>query len=185
MPVSPRCARRRPPGPLAWWLALLPALLTAGCGYHLSNHVHALPPDVKVIAVSGFRNQTLSPRLSQLMTAAMARELIQRTRYRIQSQRAGSDAVLEGTVLSLATTPVTFDPNTGRVSTVEVRLRLRVRLLDETTGQPLYQASNLVFRDQYQISASEPSLFEEDTVALRRMCRDAARTVVGDILENF
>ncbi|MGH9535993.1 MAG: LPS assembly lipoprotein LptE [Terriglobales bacterium] len=140
---------------------------------------------MKVIAVPGFQNHTLVPQLSQLMTAAMTQELIQRTHYRIQPRRAGSDAVLEGVVLSLDTTPVTFDPNTGRVSTVEVRLRLRVQLRDETTGKALYQASNMVFRDQYQISPQAQTLIEEDTVTLRRICRDAARTVVGNILENF
>lgn len=165
--------------------ALAGLMVLSGCGYHLASHVHALPPDVKVIAVPGFRNQTLSPRLSQLLSAAVVRQFLQQSRYRIQPRRAGSDAVLEGTVLSLHTTPVTFDPNTGRVSTVEVRLELRVRLMDETTGRALYQANDLVFRDQYQVSAQAQTLFEEDTVALRRLSRDAARTIVANILENF
>lgn len=175
-------ARLRLAGPLALVAGLL---ALGGCGYHLAGHAHALPPDVKVIAVPGFRNQTLTPRLSQMLTAAVVRQLLAQSSYRIQSRRAGSDAVLEGTVLSLHTTPVTFDPSTGRVSTVEVRLELRIRMIDQTTGRALYQADDLVFRDQYQVSAQAQTLFEEDTVALRRMSRDAAQTVVANILENF
>lgn len=168
------------------WLAVLGGVsLLAGCGYHLANHARALPPDIKVIGIPAFRNQTLSPQLSQLLTTAVIRQFIQQTSYRVQPRRTGSDAVLTGTVLSLRTTPVTFDPNTGRVSTVEVRLELRLLLTDETTGQALYRASDLVFRDQYQVSAQAQTLFEEDTVALRRLSQDAARTIVQNILENF
>lgn len=174
-----RCHPRRGFAALASLVAL------AGCGYHLANHARALPPDVKIIAVPGFRNLTLAPRLSQLLTAAVVRQFLQDSPYRIQPRREGSDAVLEGTVLSLRTTPVTFDPNTGRVSTVEVRLEVRVQLMDQTTGQALYKADDLVFRDQYQVSAQAQTLFEEDTVALRRLSQDAARTIVSNILENF
>jgi hypothetical protein len=42
-----------------------------------------------------------------------------------------------------------------------------------------------LFREEYQVSETPSSLFEEDKPALDRLSRDLARTLVTDILENF
>lgn len=174
----------RPLSPAALTAALV-AALSAGCGYGLAGRRNPLPPNVRVIAVPGLVNRTRAPRVAQMLTRALARELIRRSRYRVQPQVAGSDAVLRGAVLAVAATPVTFDPNNGHATTVEVDLRLRVSLTDRLTGRTLYQNNDLVFHDQYQISTQAGDLFEEDSLALRRISQAAAQTIVSAILEGF
>jgi len=44
-------------------------LLNAGCGYHTAGHVVQLPDNVKTIAVPAFKNETLTYRIEQMLTA--------------------------------------------------------------------------------------------------------------------
>ena len=78
-----------------------------------------------------------------------------------------------------------FDPATGRASTMQIQVTAEVKLVDSHTHKTLFSNSNYIFREQYQISPSESGLFEEDQPALERLSRDLARTLVTAILENF
>ncbi|HZT73525.1 MAG TPA: LPS assembly lipoprotein LptE [Terriglobales bacterium] len=165
--------------------ALCGALALAGCGYGLADHVHALPPNVHSIAVPGLANRTRVPRLAQMISSGIVDELVRRTHYRVQPGLAGSDAVLRGVVTALDATPVTFDPNNGHATTVELTVHLRVWLVDQLTGKDLYRNDDLVFHDQYQISSESATLFEEDPAAYERLSRTIAADVVSAILEGF
>lgn len=177
--------RRRRLAPLAGLASLAGMLLLVGCGYRLSNHVNALPPNVHVVAVPGLVNRTRVPRLSQTISAALVDELIRRTHYRVQPEVAGSDAVLRGTLINIDSTPVTFDPSNGHATTVEVAVHLRVSLLDQLTGKQLYQNNDLVFHDQYEVSPNARNLFEQNPIAFERLSRTIAAGVVSAILEGF
>jgi outer membrane lipopolysaccharide assembly protein LptE/RlpB len=182
-----RAVRARRTAPLTAVAGILAAgLLLAACGYHLQGHgTGALPPDVKVLAVIPFTNHSLAPHISQDITAAITRELIGRTHYRVQSEPQGADAVLHGDVTGLQTNPVTFDPNTGHATAVEITLTLKIWLVDSRTDRELFRNNQMPFHDQYQISGQTSAFFEEDTLAYQRLSHTVARTVVSDILENF
>ncbi|MGH9483116.1 MAG: LPS assembly lipoprotein LptE [Terriglobales bacterium] len=171
--------------PIALISALAPALVLAGCGYHLANHGGALPAATRVVAVVPFANHTRQPQLSQAISAAVAREFQQRAHYRIQTEAAGSDAAVHGDLLSVAINPVTFDATTGRATTAEVVLHLQVWVVEEPSGRELFRNNDLVFHDQYELSAQQAGFFEEDSTAFLRLSQSIAQTVVADILEAF
>src|SRR5580693_4974870 len=82
----------------------------AGCGYHTVGHSVQLPDTVKTIAVPAFKNETLTYRIEQMLTAAVVREFNTRTRYRIlNNDSEDADATLRGTVLSTAASPLTYE----------------------------------------------------------------------------
>ena len=174
-----------------FFAALLPAfvLLAAGllvsCGYRVAGRGNALPPEWKVIAIPALKNRTSAYRVEQRFTQALVREMISRTKYRVVPDEKDADAVLEGEVSSLQTTPVLFDPVTTRATLMLVTVTLHVRLLDRASGKPVYQNSNFVFRGQYEISTDIPSFFQEEGPALDRMARDFARSLVSAVLEKF
>jgi outer membrane lipopolysaccharide assembly protein LptE/RlpB len=157
----------------------------AGCGYHTAGHAVTLPDNVRTIAIPAFVNQTQTFKIEQMLTAAVVRELVTRTHYRVIDQvNDDADAALHGTVLSTYTTPLTYDSRTGRAASVMVVISMKVSLLDKQ-GKVLYQNPSYLFREQYEVSRDLNSFFEEDSPALQRLSRDFAQTLVSNILEGF
>ncbi len=166
-------------------LLALAIILTASCGYHTTTHYVRLPDSVHTIAVPAFANQTHNYRLEQLLTAAVVRELVTRTKFRvIHEDNQDADAVLRGSVTSAQLSPLTYDSQSGRASSGLVTITMRVSLLDRK-GTVLFDNPNYTFREQYEISRDITSFFEEDAPAVDRLSRDFARTLVSNILEAY
>jgi len=160
-------------------------LLSAACGYHEAGRGDRISPDVKTIAIPIFINKSPKFRIEQKLASAISREFIERTKFQITPDPAQADAVLKGTVNDVRAGVVTFDLKTGRATTLQIQVTASVELVDSHTKKVIFSNSNYIFREEYQISQSTPSLFEEDQAALDRISRDMARTLVTDILENF
>lgn len=165
-------------------LAIALCLAASGCGYHTAGKAVLLPTDVRTIAIPGFLNQTKTYRIEQVLTGAVVHEFTSRTHYHLMNQTGDADAILRGTVTNAVFTPLTYDSQTGRVSSGMVMLTMSVSLLDRQ-GKVLFSNPNYIFRDQYQISSQISSFFEEESPALDRVSRDFARTLVSNILEAF
>lgn len=166
-------------------LVLLVALASAGCGYHGAGHATKLPPELKTIAIPAFVNHTHTYRVEQILTAAVVKEFLSRTNYRIANEASDSaDATLRGDVLSTELAPLTYDSNTGRASSALITVTMKVQLVDRQ-GKVLYENQNYVFREQYQVSREISSFFEEETPALDRLSRDFSRTLVSNVLEAY
>src|SRR5205085_2140746 len=105
--------------------------------------------------------------------------------YRVLPENSvDADAVLRGTLVSTSTSPLTYDAQTGRASTVLVTVNIKIELVDRS-GAVVYENPSYIFREQYQVSREISSFFEEESPALDRLARDFARTVVSNILEGF
>jgi outer membrane lipopolysaccharide assembly protein LptE/RlpB len=168
---------------LGWAFALLTA--AAGCGYHGVGHGTRLPADLHVLSVPVFINQTQTYRIEQILTKDVVREFIDRTHYRVVADSGESaDATLRGTVIGSHTAPLTYDAQSGRVSSAVVSITVKISLVDRN-GRVLFENPNYTFRQQYQVSREVTSFFEEQTPALQRMSQDFAHTLVSDILEAF
>lgn len=163
---------------------LLALVASAGCGYHTAGHAAQIPGNVTTIAVPAFKNETLTYRIEQQLTAAVVREFTTRTRYHVISNSTDADATLRGTVLSTVASPLTYDTATGRAASVLVVVSMKVELVDRN-GKMLYQNPSYVFREQYELSQDLQSFFEEDSPAFRRLSQDFARTLVSNVLEGF
>ena len=160
-------------------------LLTTACGYHTAGHAVTLPANVQTIAIPAFVNQTQTYKIEQKLTAAVVREMVTRTHYRIVNEPSDSaDATLRGTVVTTSTSPLTYDSQTGRASSALVVVTARVTLTDRQ-GKILYQNPSYLFREEYQVSRELSSFFEEDSPALERLSREFARTLVSNVLEGF
>jgi outer membrane lipopolysaccharide assembly protein LptE/RlpB len=160
-------------------------LLTASCGYHTTTHYVRLPDSVHTIAVPAFTNQTQNYRVEQVLTSAVVREFVTRTKFRILNEaNDGADAVLHGTVTTMQLAPLTYDSQTGRASSALVTVTMRVSLVDRK-GVILFDNPSYTFREQYQVSRELTSFFEEDSPAVDRLSRDFARTLVSNILEAY
>ncbi len=177
--MTSRCARGLSRAALIGLLVLL-----VSCGYHRLGASSQLPPDIKILAIPSFQNQTHSYHVETDLTSAVIREFNTRTHYHVIQSQDDADATLRGTLVSAQVAPVTYDSVTGRASTGLVTLIMKVTLTARD-GRVLYSNPNYIFRDQYQISNELASFFEEEGPAVDRISRDFSRTLVSNILEAF
>ena len=166
--------------------ALLGALvLLAGCGYRVGGRADLLPKTIKTIAVTPFGNVTTRYKLADRITYAVTAEFIQRTRYRVTEDPDQADAVLSGAVVNYMAYPTVIDPATGRATGVLVMVILQVTLTERATGKVLFARPYMDVRERYEISVDPKEYFDESGMAMQRVSRDVARTLVSAILENF
>lgn len=186
------------------------AFLLAGCGYHVAGHASTLPKTVHVIAVPALENTTTSYRIEQRLTSATVHEFLAKTHYRIVSDPNAGDAVLRGKVLSFELTPLTFQTSTttsgpakapiitsiAQATSMLVIMKCEVTLTQRETEKVLFHTNNFVFRNEYQLAAtnisggspsrtSVESFFQEGDPALDRMAQDFASRLVSSVLENY
>jgi len=166
-------------------LLTLAAALSSGCGYHLGGKGQLFPANVKVIAIPTFRNETVRYKVEQVLSRAVVREMLARTRYRIQPEAAGSDAVLSGSVTQFWTTPIVVEPSAGRTISVQISVHARVKLTDIRSGKLLYENPDFIFNEIYEISGDAQTYFEESGPAMERLATAFARSLVSSLLEHF
>jgi hypothetical protein len=160
-------------------------LATVGCGYHTSAHAVRLPADMHTIYVPAFGNQSHTYRIEQTLTAAVVRELRSRTNYRVVTTNDGTaDATLNGTVLGTAIAPLTYNAQTGGISSGLIFVSMKVSLVS-TKGKVLWDNPNLAYHDQYQIANNGKDFFEEESPALDRLAATFSQTLVSNLLEAY
>jgi hypothetical protein len=166
-------------------IAALLSFALVGCGYRVGSRSDLLPPAIKTIAIPAFDNLTNRYKLSERLPGSIAREFITRTRYRIVSEPEQSDAVLRGAVVNIMTFPNVTDPTTGRSVGTQIIVVMNVSLTERQSGKVLFTRPAMEFRQRYEISVDQSVYLEESDVALDRLSRDVARTLVSSVLEAF
>lgn len=156
-----------------------------GCGYHTLGAATHLPPDVKTLAVPVFATRTESNGTETVLTEAVVREFMTRTRFRVTTNSgADADAILHGTILKQALAPLTYNAATQQSSSFVITIVASVTL-NARDGSILYQNKNYVYRTEYQSSTDLPTFIQEDPAAIQRLSRLFARQLVADILEGM
>ncbi|HVN06807.1 MAG TPA: LPS assembly lipoprotein LptE [Bryobacteraceae bacterium] len=170
---------------VAWTIALAGVLAAAGCGYHVGGKSGVMPQTVHTIAITPFANRTIRYNLARDLPAAITREFIERTHYKIVTDPNTADAVLDGAVINFTSYPVIADQTSGRATVVQCSAYLRVALTERATKKVLFQRPSFEVRERYEISVDPQAYFDESGSGMARLSRDVARDVVTSILENF
>jgi len=160
--------------------------LAPACGYRVGGQADLIPKNIKTIAIPAFSNGSVRYQIATLLTADVTREFHSRTHYVIVTDPGQADAVLAGSVVNFATLGgTTTDPTTGRATSSQVILTLQLNLTDRHTRKVLFTRTGYEFRERYEIDTDLTAYFDESGTALKRVSRDAARSVVTAILEAF
>ena len=169
---------------LAFVLSLLVAGL-GGCGYQTGGKGETLPATLHTIAIPAFKNVTTKYKLTGMLPQEIGREFIGRTRYRIVSDPAQADAVLEGSITRYYSSPTVYDPATSRSSGVQIIVWLNITLKERATGKELYKRVGFDVKERYEITGDQQTYIDESDAALGRLSRSVARQVVSSILEAW
>jgi outer membrane lipopolysaccharide assembly protein LptE/RlpB len=162
-----------------------PLAALAGCGYHALGAATHLPPDVHTLSVPLFASKTDAYHTETVMTEAVIREFMARTRFRVTPDTTDdADAVLHGTILKESVTPLTYNAATQESSSFLMTIVASVTLTGRD-GTVLYENKNYVYRQQFQSTTDLPTFIQENPAAVQRLSRDFARQLVADVLEGL
>jgi len=165
--------------------AALAPILLVGCGYHVSGQGDLVPRTIKTVAIPGFQNITTRYQLARMLPEDITREFLARTRYKVISDPAEADAVLNGAVVNFVFFPTTFDTATGRSTGVEVVVTMRLTLTDRETKKIIWNRPAAEFRERYEVSENPQQYFDESGTAMIRLSRDVARSIVSALQQAF
>ncbi len=146
-----------------------------------------LPKNIRTVAVPAFQFEAkgLRYRVESRFTEAVSREIIRRGNgLKVQSSRAGADAVLEGTIRDFNFSGVLLD-NAGRARVYEVTIVTAVTIRDLKANRILYDNQNFIFRDSFEFSADPRSFFNEEDPAVERMARAFAEAAVSAFVNGI
>ena len=158
------------------------AFVLAGCsGYHMGSVKPAHMDNVQTLAVPVFKNLTLEPRSSVLITNTVVKQLQRDGTYRIASEES-ADAVLRGTIREMERRQL----RSARFNTLrsrELMLRIFVDYVVEEPGTGLVlaegstQGETNVFLDRnFQLSERQ---------GIEDASRDLAEKLVARIAEGW
>jgi hypothetical protein len=144
-----------------------------------------LPPHIKTIAVPAFQNNALRFKIEHRFTEAVIKELIHRGHgLRVQSEREGADAVIDGVVKNFTFSGVLLD-DAGRARVFEVTVTAAVTVRDLTANRVLYDNQNFVFRGEYEFANDPRNFFDEEDPAVLRIARNFAESIVSTLINGF
>lgn len=117
-------------------LAGFAALCLSGCaGYSIGPVKPNYLSEIKTIAVSTFRNETLLPRIEALTTSTVIKQFQQDGTYQITSDEK-ADAILTGIIYDVRRSPArSIRGNVLATREFKLALRLRYTLVRRTGGQ--------------------------------------------------
>ena len=141
-----------------------------------------LPSRIKTVAVPAFQNSALRYKVESRFTAAVIDELIHRGRgLRVQGEREGADAVIEGIIKNFYFAGVLLDDK-GRARIFEVTIEAAVTVRDQTQNKVLYDNQSYVFRGEYEFANDPRNFFSEEDPAVQRMARSFAESIVSTLI---
>lgn len=173
--------------------ALLAALVCAafsGCGYTLAGRGSFLPDYIETVAIPMFGNDTTVFEVEQILTQEVRTAFISRGSYRVQTEEAGADAALTGTITDVRIAPASFSAD-QQASRYVFTLSASIEFRDLTTNEVVWDDPQMVFSDEYDVVsgvgdvASVSTFFGQQANTVDRLAVDFAATVVSSILEAF
>jgi hypothetical protein len=141
-----------------------------------------LPARIKTVAVPAFQNNALRYKIEHRFTDAVIKELIHRGRgLRVQGDREGADAVIEGIIKSYQFRGVLLDDK-GRARIFEVTVEAAVTVRDQVENRVLYDNQHFVFRGEYEFANDPRTFFNEEDPAVMRLARSFAESIVSTLI---
>lgn len=147
-----------------------------------------LPTRIRTVAVPAFQNQALRYKIGHRFTEAVINEIVRRGRgLRVQGEREGADAVVDGVIKTFSFTGVLLqpeDPN-RRARIFEVTITAAVTVRDQVENRVIYDNQNYTFRGEFEFSSDPRSFFNEEDPAVQRIARSFAESVVSTLVNGF
>jgi outer membrane lipopolysaccharide assembly protein LptE/RlpB len=165
-------------------LAAAVAVPLAACGYALVGRGTNIPDNIQRVYLSPLENETRRSEVEQILTRALAEELVSRRRFTLVNEAEQADGVIDGAVIGFDSTPMIFDEE-GRATEYQITITARMAFRDRAADTVLWQNDRYVYKESYPVEPSEVDYFDQEKLAIEEAAGKFARTVVVDLLEGF
>jgi hypothetical protein len=163
-------------------------VLSFGCGYRVRSSVGKLPDGMQSLGIPTFQNLTSQYKIEQIISMAVLKEFSERTRTRVNSNRAGVDAVLLGEIRGVSAVPVTFGTESAGSqtfgSTFLVTVQISARLVRASDSNVIWQNDDFLYRERYVLNNNVRDFFSEENPALERLAKGFAASLASSILDR-
>ena len=176
--------RRWKRGAAAVAVLALAGLAVAGCGYNLVGRGSTVPPDIRSVFLKALENKTQRQQVDQILTQAVAKELVTRKRFTVVNEVGSADAEISGAVVGFTVVPVTLDAE-GRATQYEISITAQVKFRRIKDDKVLWSNDRYNFRASYDVPVSNTAYFDRETLAIEEIAPQFAQTMVSDLLEGF
>jgi len=140
------------------------AFVVGSCGYTLVGKASNIPEDIRSVYLEPFENRTARVEVEQVLTQAIADELVTRPRFDLVTTEAEADAVIRGAVTGFRVAPITFT-NDGRAQEYELTIVTdvsfrRVSLPGaEEEGEVIWANDRYQFKESYEVESPDSDFF--------------------------
>lgn len=163
-----------------WMLMPLVACLAAGCAGYRLGPTNGQVAGARTVEIRPLVNQTVEPRLSEAVTAALRRELQRDGTFRLATREAG-DIVVTGTITRFERQELSFLPDDVlTVQDYRVDVTAQVMARERTSGRVLLDQP---VRGQTLLRVGA-DLGSAERQALPLLARDLARNIVTLLAEG-
>jgi outer membrane lipopolysaccharide assembly protein LptE/RlpB len=164
--------------------SLLATLWLIGCGYALVGKASNIPESIQKVYIKPLQNRTQRSEVEQILTRAIADEMVTRRRFTVVNSPEGADAELVGAVTSFSLTPRLFDDQ-GRTTEYELTLTAEMRFSEIGAEEPIWKNDHYIFKESYPVEGSEESYFDQEKLAIEEAAGKFAESLVIDLMEGF
>ena len=164
--------------------AALACVALSGCGYNLVGRGSTVPPDIHAVFLKALDNKTQRQQVDQVLTQAVAKELVTRKRFTVVNEESSADAEISGSVVGFTVTPVTLDAE-GRATQYEISITAQVKFRRIKDDKVLWSNDRYNFRASYDVPVSNTAYFDREILAIEEVAPQFAQTMVSDLLEGF
>jgi hypothetical protein len=172
----------------SWRTALFIIMLSGVSGFtecYKPVTKNQLPARIRTVAVPAFQNNALRYKIEHRFTEAVTNENVRRGRgLRVQGEREGADAVIDGVIKSFNFSGVLLDER-GRARIFEVTIEAAVTVRDQVENRVLYDNQNFIFRGEFEFANDPRTFFNEEDPAVQRMARSFAESIVSTLINGF
>jgi hypothetical protein len=166
--------------------ALLIALLLLSFGGCAGYHIGPIQPyylrDVHTIAIPTFENQTLIPRISELVTDTVIKQFQQDGTYRIVGDEQ-ADAILKGEIRRVTRAPArSVRGNVLATSEFSLVMRVRCSLVDRKSGRVLAYPPEVYGTTSFFVG---PDITTNERQALPLAAEEVATRLVSELSEGW
>ena len=166
-----------------WLLSFsISCFLFSGCGYQLVGTGNTLPPHLKTIYISVFKNTSSQPEIHRELTSAVLRSFISDGRLKV-ARKDNADLIMDATLTYYKKRNVGFGSE-DLVSSIIIELGVQLKVTDQVKNK-IFMEKQLQTQWDYKSTSDVATTERARLEAVDLAFQDLGRRLVSLLVDQF